>query len=207
MVFSACSLVVDFPDKAPSPNDDKDSGIDGGDEPEAGRDARADTGRDTATDGSLNACSKHADCDSTQLCCPTNGFNGCVETNVQRCGDCNQGCSDPRAPNCGARVCECVAGTGKACQPGQVCSGQGADAKCVECTTNNDCVANTGHPFCVANKCVQCDRGAMLASSADDVGCGGSTAVNTPICGPDNTCIGCDDSKPDLKCSGSLMCS
>jgi hypothetical protein len=208
VICSACSLVADFPDHPPRTNSE-DSGIDSGPATEeAGRDAQVEAATDAArAEASVTSCKAHTECDADELCCGVNNSNQCVEANVQRCGDCDQGCTSARAPNCGQRVCECVPGTGKACDPGLICAGQGADAKCVECASSNDCAMVSGKPFCVANKCVECDRGAMLDSSADDVGCSDATDVKTPICGADNTCVGCDDSKADLHCPGTQVCS
>jgi hypothetical protein len=205
VVCSACSAIVDFPDKAPSRT--PDGSIDGGlmdaamamidaRRPGSGDDARVDTG--TAVD-----CTRNTDCSSSELCCPVMGSNECVATNVERCTSCNQGCNSPAAPNCGARVCECVAGTGKGCEAGQLCVGQGAAAKCVECTTNAECAQKGGATQCVDSKCVQCSRGAMLDSSDDDVGCSGAT----PICGETNTCVGCNDAAPATQCPGDGMCT
>jgi hypothetical protein len=201
--FSACSLVVDFPDKVP-----EDAGLDAapGTRDAAGDVVTADVRPDRSAPeaGPGQTCGKDTDCDTNELCCNVNNAMSCVDTNVQRCTACNAGCDSPRAPNCGQRVCECVPGTGKACDPGQTCDNAGAMPRCVECTGDNDCAMVAGKPFCDNEKCVQCKRGAMADSSSDDVGCGDA---RTPICGPDRTCIGCDDSLPATKCPGTLVCS
>jgi hypothetical protein len=207
VVCTACSLVVDFPDKAP--RDAGDDELDARPLPnESGADVET---RDAAVDGSRPdtsgpECVMDMDCDNADLCCFRDGRVQCIPSDVMGCTACGIACSDPRAPNCGARVCECVAGTGKACEAGQTCNGSGATAKCVECLNDNDCTAVIGKPLCdtASNKCVQCKRGDMLESSADDVGCGD---VRTPICGPSNTCIGCDDTVPASKCPGTSVCS
>ncbi|HEX5661113.1 MAG TPA: hypothetical protein VFX59_28170 [Polyangiales bacterium] len=117
--------------------------------------------------------------------------------------DARDGClGDAR---CGQAVVECVVGSGKGCDPGAVCADEGGLRRCVACVEDDDCAAVEGKPFCEGNACVQCRRGAMLASAADDVGCG--LDVRAPICGPDNTCVGCDDSMEDRRCPGSLVCS
>ncbi|HEX5657329.1 MAG TPA: hypothetical protein VFX59_09040 [Polyangiales bacterium] len=208
MFIAACSLVVDFPDQAASPDQDRDSGLDARVDRDDGgdvetRDATADGSRQ---DSSRAECAKDTDCNSDQLCCSDQNVLACVPANVTSCTACGVGCTEPSAPNCGARVCECVKDTGKGCDPGQTCDSTGGTSRCVECANDNDCAGVTGKPLCdlASNKCVQCKRGDNLDSSADDVGC---SEVRSPICGPSNTCIGCDDTVAASKCPGMTVCS
>lgn len=207
VICAACSAIVDFPDKAP-PTEDPDSGMDSG-SADAASDALVDARRsDAAGDAQQDSgppmtCATNANCDSNQLCCPSEGTNKCVGISSRGCTACNQACDNAAAPNCGARVCECVMGTGKGCEPGQLCVGQGPTARCVECTIDADCAAKGGSAQCIDSKCAQCTRGAMLDSADDDVGCSGAT----PICGELNTCIGCNDATPATQCPGDAKCT
>ncbi len=194
MVCAACSLVVDFPDHPPA-QETQDGGLDGGPRLDSSADARGDTQAPAPDSSDGTSCKTHAGCDSDQLCCPNMiGALECVATGVLGCIDCGLGCSDPRAPNCSnSRTCECVAGTNKGCDQGQMCNGSGPTATCGECAGDADCAMKEGKTFCEAGKCVAC-RGSL--------GCSG----RTPICS-NNTCIGCDDSAPATSCPAGLTCS
>lgn len=210
--LSACSLVVDFPAR---PTADEDGSIDAGRDdggPErndgGGRDgSRADAAGDTGTrDAMPSMCSPATltSCGDSKLCCDRKDGNGpgCVAvSSASDCTECGVGCMDPSAPHCGNRVCECAPGSGVGCAAGQVCLGEGAAASCVQCTADADCAARTDkRNQCVANECVECDRGPLPNDPADDQGCSG----NTPICGPTGTCVGCSDT---VLCPAGQQCN
>ncbi|MET0284415.1 MAG: hypothetical protein ABW352_08090 [Polyangiales bacterium] len=197
--------MADFPDKAPERDASMDASpgrpdaeVDARVREDAGPDATADAARDT---GPSDVCTTNAQCDNDQLCCGAAGSMSCRDTDSNNCSACGVACEDKRAPFCGDRTCECVKGTNKGCDEGQRCSGTDDNAKCGDCATNSDCTGDL--KFCVDAKCVACERGAMADSSADDVGCSG----RTPICGPGNVCIGCDDSAPATECPGVTTCT
>lgn len=171
LLLSACSLVVDFPEPRA-----KDGGVDGG-----GKDAETDAG----TDGGRCDPSTPTSCGDGFICCETSGTPTCLELSSTNCTSCGGECGTLEAPNCGDRVCECVVGTGEGCMPGQRCLGDGGDARCVECVVDGDCTGTNKQ--CVANKCLQCDRGAKLDDSSDDQGC----PPKAPICNAQNRCEAC----------------
>lgn len=213
LALSACSLVVDFPERSAPADDDSDDdddasdgGLDGGDD-----ESDADTERPDRRDSMVvdaqpgSECRRNEDCESDELCCDRRDGKGavCVPTSKDECTVCGEACINDSKPNCGARVCECRAGTGQGCASDQICMGSGASARCVECTSREQCPEREQ---CVDNKCVQCTRGSNEQSSADDVGCSG----NTPICGANNTCVPCSASPNNCPngqtCVGGIGC-
>ena len=211
LVLPGCSFVVDFPEQLRVASDDA------GDDPmpsDAGRpDARGerDTGRDTGredarTDAAPVVCDTAdlSSCGDNKLCCDRQDSQGPVCIDVSGAGDCsecNVGCKDANAPNCGNRKCECEPGTGKGCAAGETCAGTGKDARCVQCTADVDCKARTDkRNTCVDNQCKECSRGAKADDAGDDVGC----TASAPICSTSNTCVGCS---ADNKCPNGLQCT
>ncbi|MEY4511044.1 MAG: hypothetical protein RLZZ450_3166 [Pseudomonadota bacterium] len=208
---SGCSLVVDFP---PELIDTDDGGGQTMSE-DAGRDARVverDAGRDAGradaqqVDAAPATCKvdQLASCGDDKLCCDRQDNKGpvCVAvSSTGDCSECNVGCKEANAPNCGNRKCECEPGSGRGCVTNETCTGTGNDARCVQCTVDVDCKSRTdGRNQCVNNQCKECDRGAKAADSGDDEGC----KPNAPICSTSNTCVGCS---ADNKCPDGLQCT
>jgi hypothetical protein len=193
---TACSLLLDF-DRVPKEQANSPVQVDGG--------------VDAGQGGPSCDLATHQGCDSDQLCCDRSDARGpsCGDTlGARECTACGRPCGDSTAPHCGAgRTCECELGSGQACAPGKRCVGPAGAARCAECESDDDCSAQAGRKQCVANVCVECDRGAMIDNAADDQGC---NEAARPICNVRNQCAGCsnnpDDCPGDQVCNGMFGC-
>lgn len=178
-----------------------------------------------STDHVCTGCASDSDCAALpgQMACSPSG--ACVEcVNNADCGG--------ATPYCVANQCEECNGDA-ACTPSEpVCSGSahtcggcaidadcslypatpncGPGGACVECANNADCGGGT--PYCVANRCEECNGASSCSASepvcsTSDYTCGGCTAdadcslyAATPNCAPGGACVECVN---NADCSGT----
>jgi hypothetical protein len=217
-LWAGCSALLSF-DTEPTQREEGPSVSGDGGDPQLPMDGAVQDGSrelppDAGEDGGspLLACmlATHAGCAADHLCCDHGDGRGprCVDTSGSaECAACGQPCTDPAAPHCGDRACECVEGSGQACAPGQACLGSHADARCVECVTDDDCRGHANGTQCVAERCQPCDRGPLSREASDDEGC---SDPRLPICDDRNRCAACsiepDNCPGDQVCNGALGC-
>ncbi len=213
LALAACSALLDFDPVPKEQNhgaaEGREAGVEGGVVP--GLDGQVPFADAAVEAGASCELSTHQGCDVDQLCCDRSNGAGasCVDTlGARECQTCGEPCSNPAAPHCGAgRMCECERGSGRACPAGERCLAAGAEPRCAECETDDDCGTREGRKQCVANRCVQCDRGALSNDATDDQGC---NEAGKPICNATNECVACssnpDDCPGDQTCNGTLGC-
>jgi hypothetical protein len=122
----------------------------------------------------------------------------------ERLSDAEQGAGPVDAAVSGS--CEPTGNLG--CAASERCVATSEGSRCVRCASDVDCVSAPLLPYCcVANDCVQCDRGALPEDAADDRGCADPAL---PICSASGRCAACqrtpDNCPGELRCNGELGC-